>query len=427
LLAERHAVPVVELQLLLDAGYASDQFGRPGTAKLAMNMLDEGTQTRNALVISDELALLGASLRTGSSLDTSFVRMSALKANLDKSLELFADVILNPSFPVSDFQRLQKQQLDTIQQEKAQPIPMGLRVLPKLLYGANHAYGTPFTGSGTTASVQALTREEMVKFHQTWFKANQATLIVAGDTTLNELLPKLEKQFAAWKGGETPRKNVATVAPLEKNALYLIDRPGSIQSILLVGELAPPKANPDEEAIVTMNQILGGSFTSRINMNLREDKHWTYGAGSVIINARGQRPFLAYTSVQGDKTKESIQEILKELSAIGGDKPITEEETSKARQNRILELPGVWETNEAVDGSLEEMVSYQLPNDYFARLPERLRSLNQAQLEQAARQVVHPNHLAIVVVGDRSKVEASLRDLNLGEIHFLDADGNPAR
>ena len=162
-------------------------------------------------------------------------------------------------------------------------------------------------------------------------------------------------------------------------------------------------------------------------MNLREDKHWTYGAGSAIINARGQRPFLAYTSVQGDKTKESIQEILKELSVIGGDKPITEEETSKARQNRILELPGVWETNEAVAGSLEEMVSYQLPNDYFARLPERLRNLNQAQLEQAARQVVHPNQLAIVVVGDRSKVEASLRELNLGEIHFLDADGNPAQ
>ena len=194
LLAERHAVPVVEMQLLLDAGYASDQFGRPGTAKLAMNMLDEGTQTRNALVISDELALLGASLRTGSSLDTSFVRMSALKANLDKSLELFADVILNPSFPVSDFQRLQKQQLDTIQQEKAQPIPDGVAGAAQAALWRQSCLWHAFhrlrhRGFG----FQALTREEMVKFHQTWFKPNQATLIVTGDTTLGELHPQAGK------------------------------------------------------------------------------------------------------------------------------------------------------------------------------------------------------------------------------------------
>ena len=294
ILAERQSIPVLNFNLLVDAGYAADQFATPGTAKLAMAMLDEGTKKRSSLQISEELALLGATLSSGSNLDVSTVSLSALKSNLDASLDILADVVLNPSFPEADFKRLQKQQLDGIQAEKAQPVQMALRVFPQYLYGKNHAYGNPLTGSGTSASVSKLTRADVEKFHQTWFKANNATLVIVGGTTLAEITPKLEQLFKGWQKGEVPKKNVGQVAQQTKPVVYLMDRPGSQQSIIFAGHVAPPKANPDEIAIETMNNILGGTFTSRVNMNLREDKHWSYGAFTILFGARGQRPFIAY-------------------------------------------------------------------------------------------------------------------------------------
>ncbi|MDB6035604.1 MAG: peptidase domain protein, partial [Verrucomicrobiales bacterium] len=276
-LAERHTVPVVNATLLLDAGYAADQFASPGTAKLSMSMLDEGTKSRNSLEINDELARLGATLHTGSDLDTSSVILSAMKPNLDASLELFADVVLNPSFPEADFKRLQKQQLDAIQREKSEPNSMALRVLPRFLYGENHAYSLPFTGSGNIESVSKLARTNIQSFYTTWFKPNNGTLIVVGDTTLEEMTPKLEKLFKKWQQGEVPKKNIGQVQNPEKSVVYLMDRPGSIQSMIFTGEIAPPKNDPEDIAILTMNNILGGTFTSRMNMNLREDKHWSYG------------------------------------------------------------------------------------------------------------------------------------------------------
>ena len=256
-LAERHSIPQVNFQLMIDAGYAADQFGLPGTGGMTFSMLDDGTKRRNALQISDELLTLGADLNAGSDLDTSAVSLSALKENLDASLDLFADVILNPSFPQEDFARLQKQRLSQIQQEKVQPIGIALRVFAGLLYGPGHAYGNPFTGTGTEESVSKLKREDLIKFHQTWFKPNTATLIVVGDTTMAEIKPKLEKLFQGWQRGEVPTKNIGTVALPQKQVVYIVDRPGSEQSVILASNLAPPKANKDESAIETMNTLLG--------------------------------------------------------------------------------------------------------------------------------------------------------------------------
>lgn len=260
ILAERHAMPIVNFSLEVDAGYAADQFAIPGTAKLAMDMLDEGTARRTALEISDELKSLGASLSAYSRLDSSIVGVSALTPTLDQVLDIYADVILNPSFPEDDFKRLQKQRLAGIAQEKTQPFGMALRVFPRFLYGKDHAYGNPLTGSGTEASVAKLTPADMRKFHDTWFKANNATLIIAGDTTLGEITPKLEKLFGGWKPGEVPAKNIGQVEPQKQSSFYLIDRPGSIQSVILAGQVSPPKSDPDQIAIETMNTVLGGSF-----------------------------------------------------------------------------------------------------------------------------------------------------------------------
>ena len=425
ILAERHEIPVADFWLQVNAGYAADQFASPGTASMTTSLLDGGTHKRTALQISEETALLGAQLRASSNLDTSTVFLSALKNNLDRSLELYADVILNPVFPEEDFLRLQKQRLAAIQREKVSPFAMALRVFPGLLYGPDHAYGNPLTGSGTEASVSKLTREDLAKFHGTWFKPNDSTLVVAGDTTLGELTPKLEKLFAGWKSGDVPKKNIGTVEYPPKPVVYILDKPGALQSVILAGEIAPPRNNPDEIAIETMNNILGGNFGARINMNLREDKHWSYGAQSVLIGARGQRPFIVVAPVQTDKTKESLAEIDKELRGILGDKPPTQEELAKVQANETLSLPGSRETISEVGNSIETLVEYGLPDDYYEKYAGRVRALQVSDIEAAAKRVVRPGNLVWVVVGDRSKIEAGVRELNLGPVKFLDADGKP--
>jgi zinc protease len=423
-LAERHAVPVVQFRLMVDAGYAADQFGAPGSASLAMSMMDEGTERRTALEISEELAMLGASLGAGADLDASFVSLSALKENLDASLEIFADVVLNPSFPEGDFQRLKQQRLAQIQQEKVQPIGMALRVASQLMYGEGHAYGNPLTGSGTEASVTAMTREDLVQFHETWFKPNNASLIVVGATTMDEIRPRLERLFRSWARGDVPEKNLAAVAHRPESEIYLLDRPGAQQSVIFAGHLAPPQANPDEIAIETMNTVLGGEFISRVNMNLREDKHWSYGAASLFFPARGQRPFIVYAPVQSDKTGDAMAEIYAELSGIRGDNPVTAEELRRVKDSKTLVLPGQWETAGAVLGSIQQIVEFGLPDDYFATYSGAVRALGLDDVNQAAQNTLRPDNLIWVVVGDKTEIEPALRALGYGEVYEIDADGN---
>jgi len=424
-LAERHELPIVNFWLTLDAGYAADQFGLPGTAQAASALLTGGTGTRTALEISDQLALLGAQLYAYSNLDVSVVNLSALKTKLDPTLALYADVILNPAFPQADFERQKKLQLAAIQQEKVTGILMGLRVFPGLLYGKGHAYGNPFTGSGTEESVAKLTREDMVKFHDTWFHPNNATLIVVGDTTLAELTPKLEKLFAAWPRGAAPAKNISRVPLPPKSVVYLLDRPGAEQTDILAGMIAPPKNNPAEIAIEAMNAILGGEFGARINMNLREDKHWSYGAQAVLVGARGQRPYVVWAPVQTDKTRESMVEVSKELHAIVGARPPTADELLRVQNSMTLRLPGSRETVDGVGSSVLDQVQFGLPDDYYQTYAAKIRALGTPDVTDAAKTAVNPDNVVWVVVGDRAKIEASIRALGLGELKFLDADGNP--
>ena len=388
-------------------------------------LLDGGTKARNALQISDQLAMLGAELRAYSNLDLSIVELSALKAKLDPSLDLFGDVIQNPVFPDSDFKRQQKQTLAAIEREQNTPIQMALRVLPGLLYGTGHAYGNPGTGSGTTESVTKMTREDLAKFHQAWYHPNNATLVIVGDTTLGEIKPKLEKLFANWKMGQIPKKNIGTVALAQKSTVYLMDKPGAIQSVIITGSVAPPKSNPKEIAMEAMNDELGGMFGSRLNMNLREDKHWSYGAGSRLVAARAQRPFLSLAPVQTDKTKESLVEINKEFHGILGERPITADELTKIQANETLRLPGSRETQSEVGQSILDLVQFGLPDDYYETYAGKVRALKIADLEDAAKTVVHPDNLIWVIVGDRAKIEAGVKELNLGEIRFLSPDGKP--
>ncbi|MEX0975680.1 MAG: pitrilysin family protein [Woeseia sp.] len=423
IVATRRAVPVINMSLRFDAGYASDQFGEPGTASLAMGMLDEGTRTRSALEISDQLARLGAHVSAGAGLDTSAVSLNTLSENLDESLAIYADVVLNPAFPDNELERLRKAALAQIAQEKTQPISIALRVFPALVYGDNHAYSLPLTGSGTEESVGRISRDNLVEHHRSWFKPNNAVMIVVGDTTMAEIKPKLDRAFGRWSEGSTPSKNIADVEHQGGERIFIIDRPDAEQSIILAGNLAPPVGVGNEIAREAMNEIIGGTSTSRIYSNLRTDKHWSYGAYSILLSAKGPRLFVAYAPVQSDKTADSMTELSRELREFLHGNPATDDELAKVKLANTLSLPGRWETASSVLGSIAEIVTYGLPDDYWDTYANRVRELSIEQVMDAAGEVIAPDNLLWVVVGDRQQIEPQIRALDVGEITLLDADG----
>jgi zinc protease len=377
-LAERHNAPVVDMTLIVDAGYAADSLaigGRAlaGTAKLAINMLDEGTKKRNSLQIAERAELLGARLGAGSSLDTSFISVNAITNKLADSIELFSDVLINATFPQADFDRLKAQSLAAIQQEKTQPQGIAMRLFPALIYGQGHAYSNPFSGNGSAETVAALTRADLEAFHHRWLRPDNATLLVVGDTTLDTVKPLLEKYLAAWKAPAEalPKKNLATVAAQTRQRVFLINRTGAEQTLILGGYAGAPRSDPDYIALETLNTILGGGFVSRLNMNLREDKHWAYGAGSGLSAAEGQGPFFVRAPVQTDKTSESIEEMVKELRDILGARPPTDAEIKFARDSLVLQLPGSNETSSEVAGSFADIITLRPARHLLERFRRR--------------------------------------------------------
>ncbi|MEO0616742.1 MAG: pitrilysin family protein [Pseudomonadota bacterium] len=426
LIVARHGdLPIVNFNLIMDAGYAADQFGLPGTASFAMSMLDEGTRRKDALEISEGFAKLGANYGGGAGLDTVTVSLNTLTDNLEPALDLFSEVVLQPAFPEKEIDRLRKQRLAGIANERTQPQSMALRVLPKLMYGDGHAYSQPLTGSGTEASVNAIDRDALVAFHDTWFRPNNATLVVVGDTSLEAILPVVEERFGDWKAADVPTKTLDDVALGTTETLYIIDRPASDQSVILAGHVVPAKSDPDDLAIEAANQILGGDFSARLNMNLREDKGWSYGSYSFIVDAAAQRPFIVSAPVQTDKTADSVAELRRELRSYLGDAPSTDEELTRVRSSNTRSLPGRWETIGAVSGSLAEMVRFEFPDDYWNTFAARTNALELAAVSAQAQRVLRPDSMIWVVVGDRSKIEASLGELGFDEIRLIDTDGNP--
>lgn len=423
-LAKRSAIPAVNMQLLVDAGFAADQTVKPGTANLTMAMLDEGTKSLDALEISTKMAEMGTRISASASLDSSQVSMNTLNENLEPSLSLFSDIILNPSFPETELERLKAQQLAAIAQEKNSPFGAGLRLLPKLLYGDGHAYSAPFSGSGDEASVATMTVDDLKSYHSTWFKASNATLLVTGDITIAELKPLAEKYLAALPSGEVPTKNIANIKPRSSSSVYLLDRPGSEQSAILGTKMLPEYGFDGELTMQMMNQVLGGGFTSRVNMNLREDKGWSYGAGTFIRSTQGERPFIIYAPVQTDKTGDSMREMYKEIQDITSDRPATEDELARSLDKEILTLPGRWETASAVQNDISTMVKYGLADDYWDKYVDDLRKIDLAQVNQAAKQHMNPDAMLWIVVGDREKIETSVRESNLGEVLVVDVEGN---
>lgn len=423
ILAQRKGVPTIVGNLIVNAGYAADMKTKPGLVSLAMDLLDEGTKNLSTLEISDKLQLLGASLYTWADLDESYLSFTTLKQTFEPTLELVADVLLNPSFPEKEFNRLKTEHLNVILEEKAEPFGIALRVLPKILYGAEHPYGNPLTGSGYKTTVETITLDDIHNFYNTWFKPNNATLVIVGDVEMKSLIAILETKLAAWKKSSVPKNEITQLKSTAGKKIYLIDRPESTQSVVFAGYLITPYGQVFQPALTALNNLFGGDFISRLNMNIREDKHWSYGSRSIVWDAKGQRPFIAYAPVQMDKTKETIQEIQKELTSIIGDKPVTADEFARVQKNMLLQLPGMWETNSSVAGSLNEKVVFNLSDDYFKTYDLKVRNLTRDELQQVESQVIKPEQVVYFVIGDKSKIIDSLKETGY-EIIEVDPDGN---
>jgi zinc protease len=427
IVVERHNAPVVDFTLIADAGFAADSQAKPGTARLSMLMLQEGTKTRSSLEIADRAETLGATLGVGSTLDRSYLSMNALSARLADSLDLYSDVLLNPTFPDKELDRLRGQTLATISQEKAQPAAIINRVVPKLLFGEGHAYANPASGTGTEEAVNGLKSGELAAFYKRWVRPDNSVLLVVGDTSLAAIQPMLEQRFGAWKApaDAVPKKNIAQVSPAPKPRVFLIDRPGAEQSQITAISVAPARSDPDYIRFTAVNTILGDNFTSRLNMNLREDKHWSYGVGSRIADAVGQSTFRAGGSVQTDKTAESMVEIRKELRDVISTRKPEEAELKFAKDSIAIALPGNNETSTEIAGSYGEILTYGLKDSYWNDLVGDLYKLTPAQVNESAGRLIQPDSLTWMVVGDLSKIEKPVRALNFGEVTVLDVDGKP--
>jgi zinc protease len=426
-IVEHKELPVVSMNLVVKMGAAGDPLNQGGLASLTADMLDEGTKTRSSLDISDQLAFIGSSLSVNSGWDSSTASMTTLTRHLDRALDIYADVVTNPAFDDKELTRLSNTRMTAFKQRRDDPGQIAEIVYASLIYGRTHPYGHPLTGD--EASLGAIKGADVRKFYETFYRPNNATLVVVGDVTPDQLMPKLERAFGKWEKGHIPAVDV-TAAPVarDKATLYVVDRPGSAQSVILAGHVGVPRSNPDYFPLLVMNTLLGGQFTSRINLNLREDKGYTYGARSQFDWRRGAGPFVATAPVFTGVTKESVAELLKELRGVRGEIPITQQELEYAKQAIIRGFPRTFETPGQIGNRLEQVITYGLPDDYFNTYIERVQAVTLADINRVATQHLQPSRLAIVVVGDRKVIEQGLRSLDeLGDtVTFLDMEGRPA-
>ena len=419
-MVEQKELPIVAMNLVLKSGQGNEPDSRTGLANMTASLLDDGTKTRSAVDITNQLQAIGVGgINAGSGWDSTNVSMQSLTRNLDQALDIYADVIKNPSFPQAEIESLRGRSLIGLRQQRANPNAVSNVVYNKVLYG-DHAYGR----SNTEASIKAITRDDLVAYYGSTFKPNNATLIVVGSFDKAALKGQLEREFGGWKGGDVSAKDLGTATPLEKAGIYLVDRPNSAQSVVSVGQVGVDRMNPDYYPIIVMNTILGGGFTSRINMNLREDKGYTYGARSGFTFRRGAGPFSASGDIQTSVTKEAIMEFMKELNGIRGGRPVTQKELDYNKQSLIRRYPSGFETVGQISGQLANLVTYGLPDSYFNDYISKVNAVTIEDVDRVAKKYLDPSKMAIVIVGDRKVIEPGLKELGYS-ITILDADGKP--
>lgn len=418
-IVEMHKVPLVDVTLIVKSGSAADPAGKFGLANVTADMLDEGAGTRSSLDIADSIAFLGGSLRTGSDWDASTVNLHLPVSKIDDGLSLMSDVALRPTMAATEFERLKKTRLTAFLQGRDNPSTLANLAFSRALYGSAHRYGT--AANGTEASLNAITPADLKAFHAKVFQPANAQLIVVGDVTAATILPKLEKQFGAWKNTAPVSKAALPAAQAAgPRTIYLVNKAGAAQSQIRIGLVGVARSTPDYFTLGVVNTILGGSFTSRLNQNLREVHGYAYGASSSFSMRMAPGPFQAAAGVQTDKTTESLREFFKELDAIR--EPIPAGDLTRGKNYQALGFPDGFQTLAGMASELASMAIYGLPDTFFDQYVTKTQAVTASQAQAAAQKYIQPDKFAIVVVGDLSKIEKGIRDANFAPVKVLSVD-----
>lgn len=419
-LAERNDLPLVNLEVVFNKGWAIESNEQQGLANFTMSMMDEGTKKYSSLDFAEAQERLGSGIGYGSSIDTTYASLSSMKVNLEATLDLFKEGLLNPIFPQAELDKVKKRWLDSIDQQLNNPGSVANRKIRGLVYGEGHPYAKE-SSSGLKETVEQFTREDLIKMHALLTNPSDSTFIVTGDINLNEATELLNKKFNNWtsKASDINPIDLFTVEDQSEPRVFLIDKPGAIQSYILAAQLLPPTNSDDDILIDYMNYAIAGSFTSRINMNLREDKSWSYGVRTSTGYSQGQRLMRMTAPVQTDKTAPAILEVLREYNEYVNDSPITADELSKIKNARTLRLPGQYETLGALLGGMEDIVKYNRDFDYLDTIADKRNAILLEDVRSASKKYLDTNKWTWVIVGDLAQIESPVRELNIGKVEIL--------
>lgn len=421
LVVEQHELPLADFVLVVKNGAETDEAGKLGTATLATSLLKEGTTTRSSLQIADQEAFLGVDIFAGSGWDATTIQLHTPTAQLDSALALFADIALRPAFPTAELERLRKNRLTSLLQVKDRGPEMANRAYAAIVFGGA-AYGRPLTGNEATTNV--IQQADVRRFYDSYFRPNNATLLVVGDVRPDDVERRVRALFGSWQRGTLPAAEYGQPAPAKGTTIYVVDKPGAAQSSVRIGSVGVARNTEDYFPLTVMNTILGGSFTSRLNQNLRETKAYTYGASSGFAMRRTPGPFTASAEVVAAKTDSALIEFMRELRAIRDTVPVTELE--KTKRYLQLQLPGRFETTGGIAGQLSQLVTYDVPLSFYNDYTQRVGAVTQADVQRVARRYIDPEHLAIVIVGDRKSIEPALKSTGIGNVTVVDITGRPA-
>jgi predicted Zn-dependent peptidase len=409
---EKNEVPIIQMNLVIKAGSVDEPSDKLGLSGLTANMMDEGAAGKSALQLSDEIDFLGTSISVSGGLHTSMVAMRSTTSKFDASMKLFSDIVLRPDFPESELARLQKQYLTSLYQAYDRPQAIAAAASSQLVFSKEHPYGR--TTIGTEASIKSLTVSDLKNFYSTYYKPNNALLVVVGDVKANEIVAQLEKSLGGWQKGTVQPAVVAKSKQVKGRTLYLIDKPEAAQSVIRISRVGAERSSEDYFPLLVMNTILGGSFTSRLNQNLREKNGYSYGAGSGFSFRPSAGPFTASSDVQTDVTDKATKEFIKELDGIS--KPVSDVELSKAKNYIALGYPDNFSNVGSIASQIAEMMLYNLPESYFNDYIGKVLAVKKEDVRRVAKKYIDADNLAIIIVGDKAKVEKGLLQTKIGKV-----------
>ena len=421
--SEQHDLPLVSFTITFSGGYnQADPTARRGLADMTAAMMSEGTKTRDGEALAAALQLLGTTVSVRIAGETGTIAFQCIAGKFPAMLDIVADMLVNPSFPAAALERLRAQRLVALTQARDQPGAIASRVFPRLVYGDAHPYGQNITD----ATLKAITRDDVVAFHRAYFRPGQALVTVVGDVNAAAAKASIDTALTAWPRGGEKRAFQYPAAPAPRaSTIYLADKPGAAQSTFAIGTTGPPRSTPDYFALQVMNTILGGMFQSRLNANIREEKGYSYGVSSFFAYGKGPGAFRAGGDIVSAKSDAALTEFMKELRGIRGERPITDEELSTAKEALTQRLPATFASAQSINAAIVSLWTQGLPDDYYQQYAARIAAVQREDVVRVARQYVDVDRLVIVIVGDRSTIEGPLRATRVAPIAITDIEGNP--